>query len=434
MTRPKPAIGFHRQDNQLHVDGVALCEIADNFGTPCYVYSAAAITQAVQNLTAALIAPKPKIHYAVKANSNLAVLRLMQRLGVHVDLVSAGEYARACAAGFTPAQMVFSGIGKTDAELREAIANNIGQINAESAPEVKRIIALATEMNARPAVALRINPDSQAGGHAKLSTGSHQSKFGIPLDEAATLYKDMAESGTITLAGLAVHIGSQIMEMDDFAEAWQKMRGLADALREAGYEVPKLDLGGGIGVNYRDGTSADLKTFAGAITRIFADSPYQLAIEPGRVLVAEAGCLLTRVIHVKNSHIKDGGDKRFIIIDAAMNDLIRPTLYEAYHRIEPVLEPAKNAAPLPPADIVGPICETGDYLGLARPMPALESGDVLAVRSTGAYSAVMRSNYNSRVMAAEVMVLDGAAHRISKPQTLDDLLGADIIPPALDKK
>ena len=426
MTRPKPAIGFHRQDNQLHVDGVALCEIADNFGTPCYVYSAAAITQAVQNLTAALNPPKPKIHYAVKANSNLAVLRLMQRLGVHVDLVSAGEYARACAAGFTPAQMVFSGIGKTDAELREAIANNIGQINAESAPEVKRIIALAIEMNARPAVALRINPDSQAGGHAKLSTGSHQSKFGIPLDEAATLYKTMAESGTITLAGLAVHIGSQIMAMDDFAEAWQKMRGLADALREAGYEVPKLDLGGGIGVNYNDGTTADIKAFAGAITQIFADSPYQLAIEPGRVLVAEAGCLLARIIHVK-----EGVDKRFIIIDAAMNDLIRPTLYEAYHRIEPVLEPANNAAPLPPADIVGPICETGDYLGLNRPMPTLEAGDVLAVRSTGAYGAVMRSNYNSRVMAAEVLVLDGKAHRISKPQTLDDLLGADIIPPAL---
>ena len=426
MTRPKPAIGFHRQDNQLHVDGVALHDIAENFGTPCYVYSAAAITQAVQNLTAALTAPKPQIYYAVKANSNLAVLRLMQRLGVHVDLVSAGEYARACAAGFTPAQMVFSGIGKTDAELREAIANNIGQINAESASEVKRIIALASAMNARPAVALRINPDSQAGGHAKLSTGSHQTKFGIPLDEAATLYKTMAESGTIQPAGLAVHIGSQIMAMDDFTEAWQKMRGLADALREAGYEVPKLDLGGGIGVNYNDGTTADLKTFGATITRIFADSPYQLAIEPGRVLVAEAGCLLARVIHVK-----EGVDKRFIIIDAAMNDLIRPTLYEAYHRIEPVLEPAKNAAPLPPADIVGPICETGDYLGLNRPMPALEVGDVLAVRSTGAYSAVMRSNYNSRVMAAEVLVLDGKAHRISKPQTLDDLLGADIIPPAL---
>ena len=338
-----PAIGFHRQDNQLHVDGVALHEIAENFGTPCYVYSAAAITQAVQNLTAALTEPKPQIYYAVKANSNLAVLRLMQRLGVHVDLVSAGEYARACAAGFAPAQMVFSGIGKTDAELREAIANNIGQINAESAPEVKRIIALASDMDARPAVALRINPDSQAGGHAKLSTGSHQTKFGIPLDEAATLYKTMAESGVITQAGLAVHIGSQIMEMDDFTEAWQKMRGLADALREARYEVPKLDLGGGIGVNYRDGTTADLKTFAGAITQIFADSPYQLAIEPGRVLVAEAGCLLARVIH-----IKDGGNKRFIIIDAAMNDLIRPTLYEAYHRIEPVRESAKHAAPLPP--------------------------------------------------------------------------------------
>ena len=429
MTRPKLAIGFHRQDNQLHVDGVALHDIADNFGTPCYVYSAAAITQAVQNLTAALTAPKPQIYYAVKANSNLAVLRLMQRLGVHVDLVSAGEYARACAAGFTPAQMVFSGIGKTDAELREAIANNIGQINAESASEVKRIIALASAMNARPAVALRINPDSQAGGHAKLSTGSHQTKFGIPLDEAATLYKDMAESGIIQPAGLAVHIGSQIMEMDDFAEAWQKMRGLADALREAGYDVPKLDLGGGIGINYHDGTPADLKTFAGAITRIFADSPYQLAIEPGRVLVAEAGCLLARVIHTKN-----GVDKRFIIIDAAMNDLIRPTLYEAYHRIEPVRESVDDADTLPPADIVGPICEGGDYLGLARPMPSLETGDVLAVRSAGAYSAVMRSNYNSRVMAAEVMVLDGKAHRISKPQTLDDLLGADIIPPALDKK
>ena len=420
------AMGFHRQHNQLYVDGVALHDIAENFGTPCYVYSAAAITQAVRALTASLPAPKPTIHYAVKANSNLAVLRLMQRLGVHVDLISAGEYARARNAGFTPAQMVFSGIGKTDAELREAIADDIGQINAESASEVEHLIALAIEMDARPAVALRINPDSTAGGHAKISTGSRQTKFGIPLDEATALYKKMAESDVINPAGLAVHIGSQIMQMDDFAEAWQKMRGLADALREAGYDVPKLDLGGGIGVNYDDGTPADLKAFGAMIARIFANSHYQLAIEPGRVLVAEAGCLLTRVIHVKA-----GADKRFIIIDAAMNDLMRPTLYEAYHRIEPVLESARDADTLPPADIVGPICETGDYLGLARPMPTLEAGDVLAIRSAGAYSAVMRSNYNSRVLAAEVMVLDGKAQRISKPQSLDDLLAADIIPPAL---
>jgi len=415
--------GFYRDQGQLCVDGVSLTDIASTFGSPCYVYSAAKMATSYQAIAEVFLSPGRRIHYAMKANANLAVLKLFQRLGAHVDLVSIGEYHRALAAGFTPDQMVFSGVGKTEDELREAIIGGIGQINAESAAEVDHIIALAKETGVMPSVALRINPDVAAGGHAKISTGGSDTKFGIPGTEAEAIYRRMTDSQVIRASGLAVHIGSQIMNLNAFATAWQYMRDLADRLRAQGYLVPSLDLGGGIGVDYSDGSTADLAAFADTVETVFGGSDYHLAIEPGRLLVAEAGCLLTRVIYVK-----DGEDKRFIIVDGAMNDLIRPTLYESFHRIEAVGDHPAHSIP---ADIVGPVCETGDYLGLGREMPSLKTGDLVAVMSAGAYGAVMRSNYNSRPLASEVMVINGTPHRISKPQQISDLLAADIIPSAI---
>lgn len=419
--------GFYREKDQLCVDGLRLDAIADQFGTPLYVYSAAAITANYHAMTAIFSSKNRRIHYAMKANSNLAVLRLMQKLGAGVDIVSMGEFARAIAAGFTPEQMVFSGVGKTPDELRAAISAKIGQINAESQAEIDTIIALARASGDQPAVALRINPDIQAGGHAKISTGSSDTKFGIPGHLARDIYIHMAESGVIRPAGLAVHIGSQIMDCTGFIAAWQYMRQCADDLAKDGYSVPCLDLGGGIGVDYMTGQTADLLAFGDAVNQVFGQSDYHLASEPGRSMVAEAGCLITQVINVKTNE-----DKRFVVVDGAMNDLIRPTLYEAHHRIEPLaVHPSQPSHDLP-ADIVGPVCETGDYLGLGRDLPALAANDLLAVMSAGAYGAVMRSNYNTRPMAAEVMVIDGTAHRISKPQQISELLAMDIIPASLD--
>lgn len=420
--------GFHRINDHLCVDGIRLDAIAAEFGTPLYVYSAAAITANYQAMKAVFAGPNKQIHYAMKANSNLAILKLMQTLGAAVDIVSIGEFERALAAGFTPQQMVFSGVGKTRDELQQAMAADIGQINAESQAEVETIIALAKQNGQKPAVALRINPDIKAGGHAKISTGSSDTKFGIAGHLASDIYIQMAESGVIRPAGLAVHIGSQIMDCSGFIAAWKYMLQLADRLVADGYAVPGLDLGGGIGIDYATGETADLNAFGEAITSVFENRGYHLAIEPGRSMVAEAGCLISQVINVKTTE-----DKRFVIVDGAMNDLIRPTLYEAFHRITPLtIPPSITLSNVLPADIVGPVCETGDYLGLKRDLPKVAANDLIAVMSAGAYGAAMRSNYNTRPMAAEVMVINGTPHRISKPQQISDLLAMDIIPTALD--
>lgn len=420
--------GFHRINDHLCVDGIRLDAIAAEFGTPLYVYSAAAITANYQAMKAVFAGPNKQIHYAMKANSNLAILKLMQTLGAAVDIVSIGEFERALAAGFTPQQMVFSGVGKTRDELQQAMAADIGQINAESQAEVETIIALAKQNGQKPAVALRINPDIKAGGHAKISTGSSDTKFGIAGHLASDIYIQMAESGVIRPAGLAVHIGSQIMDCSGFIAAWKYMLQLADRLVADGYAVPGLDLGGGIGIDYATGETADLNAFGEAITSVFENRGYHLAIEPGRSMVAEAGCLISQVINVKTTE-----DKRFVIVDGAMNDLIRPTLYEAFHRITPLTSPPSTTlSNVLPADIVGPVCETGDYLGLKRDLPKVAANDLIAVMSAGAYGAAMRSNYNTRPMAAEVMVINGTPHRISKPQQISDLLAMDIIPTALD--
>ena len=415
--------GFLRENGHLMVDGISLDDLADEFGTPLYVYSAAAITEAYTLFNNAVSGADSHVHFALKANSNLAVLRLLAKLGAGADIVSGGEMDRALAAGIAPEKIIFSGVGKSDAELVKAMSIGIGQINAESPAEVDAIIRLAKAEGKQCRVALRVNPDVDAKTHAKIATGKSDTKFGISMDTCANLYRRMAESGVIIPAGLAVHIGSQIMTLDPFENAYNNLIDLAEALRADGLDVPNLDLGGGVGVDYATGIPADIDGFGALITRLFGNRKYRLGFEPGRWITAEAGALVTRVLYTK-----EAPSKQFVIVDGAMNDLIRPTLYEAYHRIEPIQD--KGAATVI-ADIVGPVCETGDYLGLNREMPPLETGDTLAVMSAGAYGAVMRSSYNTRPPAAEVLVMDGHAHLVSKRQSVDDLLALDTIPDAL---
>ena len=412
--------GFTRDHNRLHVDGLPLEDIAAEFGTPLYVYSAEAITAAYTRFHEAVAGADGHIHFALKANSNMAVLRLLARLGAGADIVSGGEMQRALAAGIAPEKIIFSGVGKTDAELLAAFEAGIGQINAESPAEVDAIIRLAEAHGHHCRVALRVNPDVDAKTHAKIATGKSDTKFGISMEDCLPLYRRMAESQVITPAGLAVHIGSQIMTLEPFENAWVNLLDLAETLRDEGLDVPGLDLGGGLGVDYTTGQPADVKGFGDLITRLFGNRQYRLGFEPGRWIIAEAGALLTRVIYTKKAP-----SKKFAIVDGAMNDLIRPTLYEAYHRIEAV---ADLNTPEEPLDIVGPVCETGDYLGLNRMMPRLTNGDLLAVMSAGAYGAVMRSSYNTRPPAAEVLVINGKAHLVSPRQSVADLIALDTIP------
>ena len=425
--------GFSRINGRLAVDNIFLDDIADTFGTPLYVYSAAAIEAAYTHFNNRGLG---QIHYAVKANSNLAILRLLANLGAGADIVSLGEMQRALTAGFEAQKIIFSGVGKTDAEIVAALKSGIRQINAESEAEINRVLELAAQnpSTTRPnstdsthmgptRLGLRVNPDVVADTHAKIATGQRGAKFGIAMDEIPALYRRIAESGVIASGGLAVHIGSQITDPATFKNAWQALLNMANALKKDGLDVPTLDLGGGFGIDYRSGAGCDIDAVSNIIADVFGNSSYQISLEPGRCLVAEAGVLLTRVVYTKSA-----SDKTFTIVDAAMNDFIRPTLYEAWHRIEPVIAPEGDPIL---TDIVGPVCETGDYLGLERDLPAMPSDGVLAVMSAGAYGAVMRSNYNTRPLTPEVLVLDGEVLRISKEQTLDALLAQDIIPSAL---
>ena len=415
--------GFERIDGHLSVDGLKLDDIAAEFGTPLYVYSADAIRHAYDRFAQAVSGADSHVHFALKANSNMAVLRLLAKLGAGADIVSGGEMMRALAAGFPAEKIIFSGVGKTDGEITDALNEGVGQINAESPQEVLRILSVAEGLGKVARIALRVNPDVEAGTHAKIATGKSDTKFGISMDDCAEVYRMISDHPHGETAGLAVHIGSQIMSLEPFENAWTHLLDLVEALRADGMAVPSLDLGGGLGVDYTTGESADLDGFGQLVTRLFGNRKLSLGFEPGRFIVAEAGALVTRVIYTK-----DGEDKVFTIVDGAMNDLIRPTLYEAYHRIEPV---GPTSGTMVKTDIVGPVCETGDYLGLGRDMPKMTSGDLVAVMSAGAYGAVMRSSYNTRPPAAEVLVMDGKAHLVSVKQSVQDLIDQDIIPEEL---
>ena len=414
---------FARDDQgRLCAGGMPLGDIAASHGSPLYVYSGDGIRDDYRRFAAAVAPVDGSVHFALKANSALGVIGLLARHGAGADIVSGGEMARALAAGIPAEKIVFSGVGKSAEEIGAALDAGIGQINAESPQEVEAISQIAAARGVQAPVALRVNVDVAPKTHAKISTGQRSTKFGVSTsqNEAADLYRKMAADPHIRPAGLAVHIGSQILELDPFERAYSALLSFGTALRDEGLEVPVLDLGGGIGVDYQDGTPTDFTAYGKLVSRLFADSGFQLGFEPGRSIVANNGVLLTRVIYVK-----DGDNKRFAIVDAAMNDLLRPTLYEAHHDIRPV---GPEGAIEGPADIVGPVCETGDYLGLDRMMPSLAAGDCLAVMSAGAYGAVMASSYNTRPPAGEVMVLDGEVHILRRRRDVAELLAEEIIP------
>ncbi|MCH1475576.1 MAG: diaminopimelate decarboxylase [Alphaproteobacteria bacterium] len=414
---------FARDDQgRLCAGGMPLGDIAASHGSPLYVYSGDGIRDDYRRFAAAVAPVDGAVHFALKANSALGVIGLLARHGAGADIVSGGEMARALAAGIPAEKIVFSGVGKSAEEIGAALDAGIGQINAESPQEVEAISQIAAARGVQAPVALRVNVDVAPKTHAKISTGQRSTKFGVSTsqNEAAELYREMAADPHIRPAGLAVHIGSQIMELDPFERAYSALLSFGTALRDEGLEVPVLDLGGGIGVDYQHGTPTDFTAYGELVSRLFADSGFRLGFEPGRSIVANNGVLLTRVIYVK-----DGDNKRFAIVDAAMNDLLRPTLYEAHHDIQPVGPEGPIEGP---ADIVGPVCETGDYLGLDRMMPSLAAGDCLAVMSAGAYGAVMASNYNTRPPAGEVMVLDGDVHILRRRRDVAELLAEEIIP------
>ncbi len=414
---------FARDDQgRLCAGGMPLGDIAASHGSPLYVYSGNGILDDYRRFAAAVAPVDGSVHFALKANSALGVIGLLAQHGAGADIVSGGEMARALAAGIPAEKIVFSGVGKSAEEIGAALDAGIGQINAESPQEVEAISQIAAARGVQAPVALRVNVDVAPKTHAKISTGQRSTKFGVSTsqNEAADLYRKMAADPHIRPAGLAVHIGSQILELDPFERAYSALLSFGTALRDEGLEVPVLDLGGGIGVDYQDGTPTDFTAYGELVSRLFAGSGFRLGFEPGRSIVANNGVLLTRVIYVK-----DGDNKRFAIVDAAMNDLLRPTLYEAHHDIRPV---GPEGAIEGPADIVGPVCETGDYLGLDRMMPSLAAGDCLAVMSAGAYGAVMASSYNTRPPAGEVMVLDGEVHILRRRRDVAELLAEEIIP------
>ncbi len=398
---------FAYRDGVLACEGVDLCALAATHGTPAYVYSKRAILSRFHEYENALAGIPHRVCYAVKANSNLAVLSILARAGAGFDIVSAGELYRVLAAGGDPRSVVFSGVGKTEAEIRFALETGIHSFNCESESEIQLISRLAASLGCTASVAVRVNPDVDAVTHPYISTGLREHKFGVSIHDAEAIYSRAAQLPGIVAEGASCHIGSQILEMGPLLEAADKMVALVGRLREQGLPIRYLDLGGGLGVPYR---SSDPELSAGAfIASLRAEiQPLEitLMLEPGRSLVAEAGVLLTRVLLVKQN-----GQKTFVVVDAGMNDLIRPALYQAHHEIVPVKQPSGREEIK--ADIVGPVCETGDFFARGRDLPAVEAGDLLAIRTAGAYGFVLSSNYNSRLRPCELLI-DGDQVQIAR--------------------
>ena len=390
--------GFGYRSGSLHAEAVPLADIAAAVGTPCYVYSASAMRELAAAFRDAFAGERALFCYAVKANSNLAVIRLFANEGLGADTVSGGEIARALEAGVSPQRIVYAGIAKTDDEIRMALATGILQFNVESAQELRRIAELAAAMGVTAPVALRVNPDVDAGTHEKISTGRKHDKFGIPYEEAPALYRLAAELEGIEPVGVHLHIGSQIGRLDPFEAAYQRGAELFTSLRAEGIPLRRLDLGGGFGVRYLDEPRVEAQALAALVRRVTAGLDCELLFEPGRALVAEAGVIVTSVIYLKES-----GGRRFLVLDSGMHILIRPAMYGAHHPVLPVREPTADA-PMLAMDVVGPICESSDILGRDRMLPELAAGDLVAITGAGAYGAVMASGYNSRPSAAEVMV------------------------------
>jgi len=422
---------FEVRDGALCCEDVSLTAIAEAVGTPAYVYSTATLERhytVFRDAMRTVGKGEPLIAFAVKACPNLSVLSTLVALGAGADTVSEGEIRRALAAGAPPERIVFSGVGKTDDELAFAIDVGVAEINIESEAELVRLSQIAGEKGARPAVAFRVNPDVAAGGHAKIATGKADNKFGVSMAEAERLYARASNSAAVRPVGVACHIGSQITALGPLEEAYVKMRRLVERLRAEGLSVERLDLGGGLGVPYFDQPAPPPPSaLAEVIGRALGDLQVQLAFEPGRVIAANAGILLSRVIHV---HERPEGPC-FLVLDAAMNDLIRPAMYEAYHDIVPVVPPADTAEQTRLYDVVGPVCETGDTFARARRLAPLKAGDLVAFLSAGAYGASMSSEYNSRLLVPEVLVR-GAQFAVVRPRpTFADMLAREPLAPWL---
>ena len=415
---------FLYKNGVLHAEDVAIPEIVASVGAPFYVYSTATLTRHFQLFDDALADMDHLVCYAMKAASNQAILQTLAKLGAGMDVVSGGEYARARAAGVPGDRIVFSGVGKTRDEMRMALSGGIRQFNVESEPEMVVLSAVATELGFKAPITIRVNPDVDAKTHAKIATGKSENKFGIPISRAREVYAQAAALPGIDVIGIDVHIGSQLTQLEPFELAYQKVAELTETLRADGHNIRRLDLGGGLGIPYtRSNEALPLPTDYGAmVKRVLGHLGCEIEIEPGRLIAGNAGLLVSEVIYVK-----EGEDRKFLILDAAMNDLIRPAMYDAHHDIEPVIEP-RAGAERATYDVVGPVCESGDTFAKGREMAQMNAGDLVAFRSAGAYGAVMSSEYNTRPLIPEVLVNGSEFAVIRSRPSFDEIINRDTIP------
>jgi diaminopimelate decarboxylase len=418
---------FDYRGSVLHAEDVALPALAEAVGTPFYCYSTATLTRHHRVFSEAFAGMDARVCYSIKANSNQAVIATLARLGAGMDIVSEGELRRARAAGVPGERITFSGVGKLTREIEAALDEDIFCFNVESEGELQTISQIARARGAKARIAIRINPDIDALTHAKIATGKSENKFGIPLRQAREVYRQAAQLPGIEVTGVDIHIGSQITDLEPFDAAFARLADFVQVLRADGHEIDHVDLGGGLGIPYRPGEdpqSYHPDRYAEVVRRRTNALGCKLIFEPGRLIVGNAGILVTQVIYVKR-----GEGKTFVVVDAGMNDLIRPTLYEAYQEIQPVRQNA--AAPRITADVVGPVCETGDYLALDRDIPEPQPGDLLAIMSAGAYGAVQSGTYNSRLLVPEVMVREADFAVVRRRPTYDELIAQDALPPWL---
>ena len=411
---------FDYRDGELYAEDLPVQEIASAVGTPFYCYSSATLIRHYKAFSDALSGLDAKIYYAVKANSNVALVRLLAKQGAGADIVSGGELAIAQAAGVAPDNVVFSGVGKKREEMREALDAGIGQFNVESEAELEALSEVASGMGATASIGIRLNPDVDAKTHAKITTGKAENKFGVSWPRARELYGRAAELPGIKIKAVAVHIGSQITSLEPYELAYRRLLEMVDVLEQDGHDIGTLDLGGGLGIPYGAETPPTPAEYGEVVRRVFGKTNKKLGFEPGRVIVGNAGIVVSSLVYNKQSE-----DRRFVIIDAAMNDLIRPTLYDARHDLVPV---RLTNGPHSNADVVGPICESGDTFARDCELPELGEGELIAIRSAGAYGAVMASTYNARPMAAEVLVHGNSFSVIRKRKTIEDLIADDTIP------
>ncbi|MCA8882398.1 MAG: diaminopimelate decarboxylase [Rhodobacteraceae bacterium] len=415
---------FLYRDGALFAEDVPLADIASAVGTPFYCYSAATLIRHYRLFDDALAGMDHLVCFAMKSNSNQAVLRLLAAEGAGMDVVSGGEYARARAAGVPGDRIVFSGVGKTGDEMRMALEGGIRQFNVESEPELQMLSAVAVSLGVTAPIAIRVNPDVDAKTHAKIATGKSENKFGIPIARAVAVYAEAAALPGIDVVGIDVHIGSQLVELEPFERAYAKVADLTRTLRAEGHDIRRLDLGGGLGIPYTRSNEAPPlpRDYGALIKRCVGDLGCEVEIEPGRLISGNAGVMVSKVIYLKSGEGRD-----FLILDGAMNDLVRPSMYDAHHDIVPLREPAAGVEQQP-YDIVGPVCESGDTFAKQRPMPPLAAGDLVAFRSAGAYGAVMASEYNSRPLIPEVLV-QGDRWAVIRPRpSLEEMIARDIVP------